>query len=105
MENKNYSDQEGEIIEIKESFVPESQRVKIKIKERVNRQGKKKGLIALRKIILILSACLAGLYFGSKAIERYFNYWKKPQIEYLDTQDKEGTHQLKAGETFSVGQQ
>lgn len=101
MVNKDYLDHDGEIIEIKDvTKAPGSTHVKIKIKERISRRDKKRRFIFLRKVILILSVCILGLYVGAKAIERYLRYWKKPQMEYK-TEEETSASQLKAGAVFS----
>jgi len=102
MADKDYLDHDGEIIEIKDvTRVPGSTHVKIKIKERVGHRGKKRSFIFLRKIILILSACILGLYVGAKAIERYLSYWEKPRLEYKGEKEESSTSQLKPGAVFT----
>ncbi|MCM8795832.1 MAG: hypothetical protein NC928_04020 [Candidatus Omnitrophica bacterium] len=106
LNKKDYLETEGEIIEIKKTTPSESRRanrIKIKIKERISGKDKRKRFVLFQKIILLLLACLLGLYFGSEIIERYFRYWKKPRIEYSADEEEAKTPQLKAGEVFSLG--
>lgn len=98
----NKKKEEAEIISQRIVESSDPTKIKLKIKERVS-QKKKKQLSLLTKLFFVLSACLLGMYLGTKIVERYLRFWRSPVIN-LPSEEKSGVLEIKPGEVFSIGQ-